>query len=80
MYRLRTPEAQVALALQVRSEGLGLRAAARVLGHSHSTLARWEQKLAQQEAAWSPPAPAEAEVTIEGDEVYTRVQRNRPPL
>lgn len=62
------------------TDGMGLRAAARVLKKSHSVVLRWEKKLAQYEAAWSPPAPAESEITIEGDEVYTRVQRNHPPL
>ena len=26
-----------------------------------------------------PPAPGDREVTLEGDEVYTRVSENRPP-
>jgi hypothetical protein len=28
---------------------------------------------------WSPPAPEGGEVTIEGDELYTRVGENLPP-
>jgi len=35
-----------------------------------------EQRLAEQAAQWSPPAPAGSDVTLEGDEVYTRVGHN----
>ncbi len=37
---------------------------------------RWEQKLANQAQQWSPEAPSGGEVTIEGDEIYTRVGEN----
>ena len=57
----------------MRSEGMGLRATERVVGKSHSVVARWEQKLAQQEDTWSPPAPAASEVII----VYPLVYRWR---
>lgn len=80
MARLRTPSVIVATALNSRTEGLGVRAAGRLFGKSHSTILRWEDRLAVQADAWSPPAPAEREVTLEGDEVYTRVGENLPPL
>ena len=54
-------------------------ATGRVFGQSHSTVMRWEQRLAKQCAKWSPPAPVGADVTLEGDEVYTRVGENLPP-
>lgn len=79
MSRLRTSPSIVAAALNVRAEGMGLRATGRVFGPSHSTVMRWEQRLAKQCAKWSPPAPVGAEVTLEGDEVYTRVGENLPP-
>jgi transposase-like protein len=79
MTRLRTPSVIVAAALNVRTEGMGIRATGRSLGKSHSTIIRWEQRLAQQVAAWSPPAPAGSDITMEGDEVYTRVGENLPP-
>lgn len=72
MARLRTPSMVVSFALNVRTEGMGVRATGRALGKSHSTIIRWEQRLAQQKTQWSPPAPTEADVTVEGDEVYTR--------
>ena len=70
----------VSLALNVRTEGMGIRATGRAFQKSHSTIMRWEQRLAAQTAQWSPPAPLGADVTVEGDEVYTRVGENLPPL
>ena len=80
MARLRTPSMVVSLAMNVRTEGMGVRAAGRSFGKSHSTILRWERRLATQASLWSPPAPDGADVTIEGDEVYTRVGENLPPL
>ena len=79
MARLRTPASIVSAALNVRTEGLGLRATGRSFGKSHRTIIRWEHRLASQASQWSPPAPAQADVTLEGDEVYTRVGENLPP-
>ena len=78
MARLRTPSSVVATALNGRSEGLGVRATGRLFGASHSTILRWEERLAHQADAWSPSAPADRDVTLEGDEVYTGVGENRP--
>jgi len=64
--------------LRLRSEGVGMRAAGRLEGVSHATVAHIERKLAGFEAAWSPPAPADSDLTLEADELYTRVERNRP--
>ena len=58
---------------------MGVRATGRTFGKSHSTILRWESRLAKQAEQWSPPAPAAADVTVEGDEVYTRVSENLPP-
>lgn len=80
MARLRTPPELVSAAINVRTEGLGVRATGRSFGKSHASIIRWERRLADQEDNWSPPAPAGAEVTLEGDEVYTRVGENLPPL
>ena len=77
--RLRTPVETVAMAMKMRSEGLGIRATARVLGKSGTSISNWEQRISDQIEKWSPRAPAGAEVTIEGDEVYTRVGENLPP-
>ncbi len=55
-----------------------MRAAARVEEISHATVTLWEKRLAQMESNWSPAAPEASEVTVEGDELYTRVGENRP--
>jgi hypothetical protein len=49
-------------------------------GKSHSTIIRWEQRLAAQASQWSVAAPEGGDVTVEGDEVYTRVDENLPPF
>lgn len=79
MARLRTPVETVEMALKVRGEGLGVRATARVLGKSPSSITDWEERLSTQLSAWSPSAPKGGDVTIEGDELYTRVGENLPP-
>jgi transposase-like protein len=80
MARLRTSSTVVSAAINVRTEGLGVRATGRSFGKSHSTIIRWEGRLATQASQWSPVAPDGADVTLEGDEVYTRVGENLPPL
>jgi hypothetical protein len=79
MSMLRTPANVVSFALKMRTEGMGIRASGRVLEKSHTSIMRWEQKLANQSQQWSPPAPAGSDITVEGDEVYTRVGENLPP-
>jgi transposase-like protein len=65
MSRLRSTPESLSLALNVRTEGLGLRATGRVLGKSHATIIRWERRLAAQVESWSPPAPDGADVTLD---------------
>lgn len=80
MARIRTPTGTVTLALKMRTEGMGIRASGRVLEKSHSTIIRWEKRVAAFESNWSPPAPVDGDITVEGDELYTRVGENLPPL
>ena len=80
MARLRTSSMVLSLAMNVRTEGMGVRATGRSFGKSHSTIISWERRLAAQMSQWSPPAPEGGDVTLEGDEVYTRVGENLPPL
>lgn len=79
MSRLRTPVETVEMAIKVRGEGLGVRAAGRVLGKSPSCITAWEERLSTQLSSWSPQAPKDGAVSIEGDELYTRVGENLPP-
>lgn len=76
--RLRKSPAQVVKALHMRSEGLGVRATGRVEGIAHATVIRWERRLSAQAEQWSPAAPADSDLTVEGDELYTKVEKNRP--
>ena len=46
MHRIKVSVEEIATVLRSRSEGLGLRAAGRVSGNSHSSIARWEACLA----------------------------------
>jgi transposase-like protein len=80
MVRLRTSPMLVSFAMNMRTEGMGVRATGRSLGKSHSTIIRWEKRLAAQASQWSPPVPDGRDITLEGDEVYTRVGENLPPL
>ena len=80
MARLRTPTSSVSIALKMRTEGIGIRAAGRVLDKSHATIIRWEKRVAAKETDWSPPAPPGTDIPIEGDELYTRVGENLSPL
>jgi hypothetical protein len=80
MSRLRTPSSVVSFALNARTEGMGVRATGRTFGKCHTTILGWEQRLASKIGQWSPPAAEGSEVTVEGDEVYTRVGENLPPL
>lgn len=77
MARLRISSSVVNYA--ARTEGMEVRAADRTFGKSHTTIMRWEKRLADQVEHWSPPAPAGSDVTVEGDEVYTHIGEN-PPL
>jgi transposase-like protein len=71
MSRLRTSATVVALALNVRAEGMGVRATGRCFGKSHGTIIKWEQRLAATAGNGSPPAPPDADVTVEADEMST---------
>jgi transposase-like protein len=79
MSRLRTPVETIEMAMKGRHEGLGVRATGRVVGKSASRITAWEERLSKHLKNWSPKAPSGGEVTVEGDEVYTRVGENLPP-
>jgi hypothetical protein len=61
------------------SKGLGIRATGRVLEKSGTSIINGEKRLSEEVLSWSPCAPVESEVTLEGDEVYTCVGENLPP-
>lgn len=80
MSRLRTPANMILFAMKMRNEGMGIRGSWRVLEQFHTSIMRWERKMAAQSEQWSSPAPPEVDITEDGDEVNTRVGENLPPL
>jgi transposase-like protein len=53
MSQLRAPRAVVAMALNSRTKGTGARATGRIFGKSHSTILRWEGRLANHVDEWT---------------------------
>lgn len=78
MHRLQTEPLRIASALHARSEGVGLRATARLVKTSPRSVQRWEQRLAQRTEELEDPLPATFTPFIESDELYTKVHHNRP--
>lgn len=75
MAQLKTPLSKVAGMLRVRSEGLGVRATARVFGIHKNTVTDWERRFAEQKAPLMLYAVCHEfiHLTFEGDELYTVV-------
>lgn len=68
------------MALNMRTEGTGLNATARVLGVSKNSILSWEGRMAELMPTLKLYALAHqyVEMLIEGDELYTRVEKNLP--
>lgn len=79
MARLGTSSSVVRYAIKARTEGMGVSAAGRTSSKSHTTIMRWERRLEDQAQNWSPPALIDSDLTVEEDELYTRVDKNLPP-
>ena len=75
MENIKSPISKVALALKMRSEGLGLRATGRVLGSDKHTITRWEERFADQKSTLMLYSLCHdfISLTFEGDELYTIV-------
>ncbi len=75
MEQIKSPLSKVAGVLRVRSEGLGLRATARVFGMHKNTVSRWEKRFAEQKAPLMLYAVCHEfiSLTFEGDDLYTVV-------
>lgn len=75
---LRTEPERIASVIHARSEGVGVRATARLCGVTPETVIRWERRIAEREASEDPlPAGACFVPIIEMDELYTKVHHNR---
>jgi len=67
--------------LKARSEGLGKNATARTFGISKNTVQDWEQRCADLKPVLLLYSLAHAflQMVVEGDEAYTKVEKNVPP-
>ncbi|MBF0589921.1 MAG: IS1 family transposase [Magnetococcales bacterium] len=81
MENLKSPISKVAGALKIRSEGLGLRATARVLGTHKRTIAEWEKRFSDQKETLMLYVFCHEfiSLTFEGDELYTVVGKRTDP-
>src|SRR5215470_10780598 len=78
---LKTPVSVIWEVLKARTEGMGLNAAARTFEKAKNTILAWERKLVDLQPVLFLYALVHEflEVVIEGDEAYTKVQKNVPP-
>jgi hypothetical protein len=78
---LKTPVSVIWQVVKARTEGMGLNAAARTFEKAKNTILAWERKFLDLHRvlflyAWVHEF---LELVLEGDEVYTKVQKNVPP-
>lgn len=78
---LRTPLSKIWEVLEARTEGMGLNAAARVFHKGKQTILEWENRFGHLQQVLLIYALVQQflEMVIEGDEAYTKVQKNVPP-
>ena len=78
---LDTPLSDISRVLKARMEGMGLNAAVRVFGFSKNTILKWERQLAALRETLILYALVHEfiQLIIEGDELYTKVNRNEEP-
>ena len=78
---LNTPVSEIAKVLKARTEGMGLNAAVRVFGYAKNTIKGWEERLAglQQTLFLYGLVYEFLSLIFEGDELYTKVEKNREP-
>ena len=80
MYQVNTEISKIASCIKLRSEGLGQRATARVLGIHKNTVKAWEERFASIKETLKLYLFCHefVKLTFEGDEVHTRVKMNKP--
>jgi hypothetical protein len=78
---LKTPVSVIWHVLKARTEGMGLNAAARTFDKAKNTILSWERKFVALHQVLLLYALVHEflESVIEGDEAYTKVQKNVPP-
>ena len=78
---LKTPVSVIWLVLKARTEGMGFNAAARTFAKAKNTILAWERKFLDLHQVLFLYALVHEflVLVIEGDEAYTKVQKNVPP-
>src|SRR5215471_396808 len=78
---LKTPVSVIWHVVKARTEGMGLNAAARTFEIAKNTILAWERKFVDLHQVLFLYALVHefVELVIEGDEAYTKVQKNVPP-
>jgi len=81
MAGLKTPASVIWQVVKARTEGMGLNAAARTFEKAKNTILAWERKFCDLHRVLFLYAVVHEflESVIEGDEAYTKVQKNVPP-
>jgi transposase-like protein len=81
MAHIKTALSKVASVFRVRSEGMGLRATARIFGIHKNTVCEWENKFANQKEPLMLYALCHEfiSLTFEGDELYTIIGKRCKP-
>jgi transposase-like protein len=81
MEGLKTPVSVIWQVLKARTEGMGLNAAARTFEKAKNTILAWERKFLDLHQVLFLYALVHEflALVLEGDEVYTKVQKNVPP-
>lgn len=76
-----TPLSEIATVLKARMEGVGLNAATRIFGFAKNTILSWERRLSELQETLLLYALVHQflQLIIEGDELYTKVNRNEEP-
>jgi len=77
---LTTSLSEICNVLKARMSGMGLKAAVRVFGFAKNTILNWERPLAELQETLFLYAlmPELLQLVIEGDELYTKVEKNKP--
>ncbi len=78
---IRKPISTIIHVIKARTEGMGLNAVCRTFELSKNTVLRWEERFTRIKQTLLLYALLHQffQLQIEGDEVYTRVERNTPP-
>lgn len=78
---LKTPLSVIWQILEVRTEGMGLNATARVCKNAKNTILGWERRVAELHTVLLVYSLVHQflQLVLEGDEAYTKVNKNVPP-